>query len=372
MYSSRAPGVIVQPMSAPQSVHSTKDRPKPPGPLTHYGGGIQSALGEILPNGSLRLSGPFRYHLGWADQQGRFLDAPQDPGKAVRPALCLFACQALDGSWEQAMPAALALELVHNFSLIHDDIQDGDEMRRHKPTVWCVCGQPKALAVGNSMHAAAYQTALALTQKGVSQPKALRCSQLLVESSLSMIKGQVQDLRFEDSLDISIDAYLGMIRLKTGALITCALQMGALLATDDIAHVNAFTDYGRSLGRMFQIRDDVLGIWGDEKTTGKAGRSSDNDIRRKKKSFPIVLALQNADQSDRRRLEQIYARQTLDQQNVDDVLGILEAVGAQESAQHMINREATLAMDALASVPLSNWAREEAQSLVNFLASRDH
>ncbi len=358
--------------TGPQSVHSAKNRPKPPGPLTHYGSGIQSALGEILPTSSLRLSGPFRYHLGWADRQGRFLDAPQDPGKAVRPALCLFACQALGGSWEHAMPAALALELVHNFSLIHDDIQDGDEMRRHKPTVWCVWGQPKALAIGNAMHAAAYQAAHALTERGVPEAKALRCSQLLVESSLAMIKGQVQDLQFEDSLHIGIDAYLAMIRLKTGALITCAVRMGALLATDDDSHVNAFARYGNSLGRMFQIRDDVLGIWGDEKTTGKAGRSSDNDVRRKKKSFPIVLALQNADPPDRRRLESIYRKPTLDQQDVDDVLGILEAVGAQETAQYMINNEAAQAMEALSPLPLSDWAREEAQSLVDFLVSRDY
>ena len=362
----------MQTTSEPQSVHSTKNRPAPPGPLIHYGGGIQSALGAILPNGSLRLSGPFRYHLGWADRQGRFLDAPQDPGKAVRPALCLFACRALGGSWERAMPAALALELVHNFSLIHDDIQDGDEMRRHKPTVWNVWGLPKALYVGNSMHAAAYQTAHALVHRGVPEPKALRCSQLLVESSLSMIKGQVQDLRFEDSLHIGIDAYLDMIRLKTGALITCALRMGALLATDDNSHVNAFTDYGRSLGRMFQIRDDVLGIWGDEKTTGKAGSSTDNDIRRKKKSFPIVLALQNAGPTDRRRLEAIYSKPTLDQQDVDDVLAILQSLGAQETAQYIINQEATQAMEALVPAPLSDWARDEAQSLVNFLASRDY
>ena len=148
--------------------------------------------------------------------------------------------------------------------------------------------------------------------------------------------------------------------------------MGALLATDDNAHVNAFAGYGRNLGRMFQIRDDVLGIWGDEKTTGKAGSSTDNDIRRKKKSFPIVLALQNADPPDRRRLEAIYSKPTLDQQDVDDVLAILESLGAQETAQYMINQEATQAMEALAPLPISDWAREEAQSLVNFLASRDY
>ena len=362
----------MQTTSGPQSVHSTKKRPQPPGTLFHYGSNIQSALGAILPNESLRLSGPFRYHLGWADRQGRFLDAPQDPGKAVRPALCLFACQALGGSWERAMPAALALELIHNFSLIHDDMQDGDEMRRHKPTVWYVWGSPKALSVGNAMHSAAYQTALALVERGVSNAKALRCSRLLGENSLSMIKGQVQDLQFEDSLNISIEAYLGMIKLKTGALITCALQMGALLATENNEHVNAFTQYGRSLGRMFQIRDDVLGIWGDEKTTGKAGRSSDNDIRRKKKSYPIVLALQNADKPDRQRLESIYSKQTLDQQDVDQVLAILESVRSQETAQMMINKEASQAMEALTPVPLSDWAREEAQSLVNFLVSRDY
>ena len=362
----------MQTTSGPHSASPTQTPPSPPGPLVHYSGGIQSALGAILPNGNLRLSGPFRYHLGWADQQGRFFDAPQDSGKAVRPALCLFACQSLHGSWEQAMPAALALELVHNFSLVHDDIQDGDEMRRHKPTVWRVWGQPKALAVGNAMHATAYQTALDLTRRGVPEGKAIRCSRLLVESSLSMIEGQVMDLQFEDSLDITIDAYLGMIRLKTGALIACALQVGALLATDRDEHIGAFTQYGRSLGRMFQIRDDVLGIWGDEKTTGKAGRSSDNDIRRKKKSYPIVYALQKADAPARNRLKSIYSSQSLDQQDVDQVLEILEAVDAQQRAQTMIAREADMAMTALSALPLSGWARQEARSLVDFLASRDY
>ena len=343
-----------------------------PGPLTSYGARVQEELGSVLPNGGMELSGPFRYHLGWADRQGRFLDAPLDQGKGVRPSLCLFACQALGGDWMRAMPAAVSLELIHNFSLVHDDIQDGDEMRRHRPTVWRLWGEPKALLVGNAMHAMAYEVALGLAGRGAPESKALRSSRLLVEACLSMIKGQAQDLQFEASLNIGLDAYLEMIRLKTGALITCALEVGSLLASEDEEHVQAFARYGDHLGRMFQIRDDVLGIWGDEENTGKAGKSSENDIKRKKKSLPIVLALEKAAVRDRRRLEAVYRKAKLDQGDVDQVMEILDDVGAQKRAHGMTKREASSAMKALESVPLSTWSRDEAKSLVDFLVSREH
>ena len=362
----------MQSTTGPQDVQLTESGSELPGSLTCYGTMMQAELGSVLPNGSMELSGPFRYHLGWADRQGRFLEAPQDQGKGVRPGLCLFACQALGGDWMRAMPAAVSLELIHNFSLVHDDIQDGDAMRRHRPTVWRLWGEAKALLVGNAMHATAYEVALGLVERGVPESKALRSSHLLVEGCLSMIKGQALDLQFEARLNIGLEAYLEMIRLKTGALITCALEVGSLLGSDDEEHVQAFARYGDHLGRMFQIRDDVLGIWGDEDHTGKAGRSSENDIKRKKKSLPIVLALEQATGGDRRRLEAVYRKAKLDQGDVDQVLEILDAVGAQKLANGMIKREGSLAMKALENVPLSRWSRGEAKSRVDFLASREH
>ncbi|MFB3092754.1 MAG: polyprenyl synthetase family protein [Dehalococcoidia bacterium] len=347
----------------------TGTRPKLPDLFTRYSEQVQAEFCSILPNGSMELSDPFRYHLGWADESGERLTVPQGQGKALRSALCLFACQALDGDWMQAVPAATALELTHNFSLIHDDIQDGDTERRHRPTVWRLWGQPKALLVGDAMHAMAYQVALDLVERGVSESKALRSSRLLVESCLSMIKGQSLDLEFEDTLNIGLADYLEMIRLKTGALFTCSLEIGALLASDEAQHVQAFARYGNHLGRVFQIRDDVLGIWGNEEYTGKA---SGNDIRRRKKSFPIVLALEQARGTDRDQLVAVYQKESLVEADVDRVLEVLDTVGAQDHAHDLITKEASLALRELENAPLSAWARSEAESLVDFLVSREY
>ena len=186
--------------------------------LTRYKEQIQAELISVLPDISSELSGPFGYHLGWIDRSGERITTPTDQGKALRPSLCLFACQALGGDWIKAMPAALALELIHNFSLIHDDIQDGDTKRRHQPTVWYLWGQPKALLTGDAMHGMAYRVALDLTARGISDKKSLRVSSLLMESCLSMINGQTMDLQYENRLDINLTDYLEMIRLKTGSL----------------------------------------------------------------------------------------------------------------------------------------------------------
>jgi len=326
-------------------------------------------LFSCLPQGGQEIHGDLLYHMGWATESGKPLEAPQGQGKALRPTLCLFVCDALGGDWAQALPAAAALELIHNFSLIHDDIQDQDRKRRHRPTLWSLRGQPRALVSGDAMHGLAYRVALDLAQRGVSHEKSLAASRLLVESSLSMIKGQCLDLSFEGTLDVSLDEYLGMIRLKTGALITCSLEIGALLATDDEDHVRAFARYGDHLGRVFQVRDDVLGIWGKAEETGKA---SGNDIRRRKKSFPIVYALAKSSGSARQNLTNIYEKEALDGRDVDSVLGILEDVGAQTHAQALIEEEASRALGELEGIPLSPWARSETQSLVDFLVHRDH
>ena len=352
-----------------QVAESVGTRRPLPDLFTRYGERVQAELSLMIPEGDPELYGVLRYHLGWADQAGKTLETPEGQGKALRPSLCLFACQALGGDWLQALPAAIALELMHNFSLIHDDIQDGDRERRHRPTVWSLWGQPKALVAGDTMHGLAYRVALDLTEQGVTQEKALRCSLLLVESSLDMIKGQCLDLAYEGTLDTGIEEYMEMIRLKTGALITCSVEMGALLGCSNDAYVGAFASCGAHLGRAFQIQDDLLGIWGKQKETGKA---AGNDIRRRKKSFPVVYALQELTGSTRQELVETYQKESLDGEDVERVLGILEDSGAQAHAQRLVKKEAALALEELKGVPLPMWARKEAQELTEFLACREY
>ena len=364
-----------------------KDNQLPPLPnmFDRYRDGLTGELQSAIP--CLSLSDPgqgdtgageypvtplylmLQYHMGWASEDGELLSVPISQGKALRPTLCLFACESLDQDWTTALPAAAALELIHNFSLIHDDIQDGDLERRHRPTVWSLWGQPQALVAGNAMRTLADITALRLVERGVAEEKALRTSFVLTKGYLHMTRGQCLDLSFEDSLDIKLEEYLTMISFKTGALIRCGLEMGALIASSDENVVTAFARCGSSLGRAFQIRDDVLGIWGDESATGKA---VGNDIRRKKKSFPIVYALETAGDTARQKLVEVYSKDELDERDVEDVLTVLDGLGVADYAQEMTREKAALALQEVSRVAMPSWARREIEEMVEFLAARQY
>ena len=309
------------------------------------------------------------YHMGWVDEMGDPLDAPISQGKAVRPTLCLFACEALSEDWARALPAAAALEFIHNFSLIHDDIQDGDVERRHRPTVWSLWGQPHALVAGDALRSLADITALGLTRRGVAEETALRASFLLTRAYLDMTTGQCLDLAFEERLEIGLEDYLAMISCKTGALIRCGMGIGALIASDEEETVQAFARCGSFLGLAFQVRDDVLGIWGDADATGK---SVGNDIRRKKKSLPIVYAMEVSKDAARQKLVDTYSKQSLDDQDVQDVLAVMDELNVANYAQNVTREKASLALNEVRRLTLPAWAGQEIEELVEFLSAREY
>ncbi len=313
------------------------------------------------------LSVLLQYHLGWADRNGNPAVTPSSQGKALRPALCMFACEALEGDLAQAMSAAAGIELIHNFSLIHDDIQDRDLERRHQPTVWALWGQAQALVSGNAMQCLGDLAILRGAQWGVLPGTAVKVSQILTEGYLEMIEGQCLDLGFEAHTTITSDDYLYMIACKTGALIRSAVEIGATLATDAPDTTRAFANFGSYLGRAFQIRDDYLGVWGDENATGKSAAS---DIRRKKKSFPAVVALERAVGSARADLLRIYGQEELNDVDVERVMDIMDEVGAPQYAERLTRESAEQATAALEGVALPVWARAEVGELVDFLSHR--
>ena len=338
--------------------------------FSRYKNSVEQELNRVVPTAhnseTYRL---LRYHLGWVDQQGTPMDTSVSQGKALRPTLCLFACEALASEYSRALPAAAALELIHNFSLIHDDIQDQDMERRHQPTVWHLWGIPKAIWSGNAMQCTGDLSLLDVARANVPAVTAIQVSDILTESYLEMIQGQCMDLDFESRTDIKSDEYLYMIACKTGALIRSALQIGALLATEDPATVKAFTEFGNHLGQAFQVRDDYLGIWGDQATLGKA---TGNDIRRRKKSYPVVFALERASGQAMEDLLRIYRQEELEEDDVQRVMAVLDEVGSQEQAQRVTEAAAGRALAALKPVSLPQWAQTEAENLVDFLARREY
>jgi geranylgeranyl diphosphate synthase, type I len=303
-----------------------------------------------------------RYHLGWIDRSGR-PDAAGH-GKGVRPTMCLLACQSVGGDYRTGLPAAAAIELVHNYSLIHDDVQDDDTERRHRPTVWSIWGKPQAINAGTAMRMLA-STALRRLSLGLC--KRSRIEFLIDEATISLIEGQYLDICYENRLDITVDEYLTMVSGKTGALLGCALETGAELGTDDVACTGAFGEFGRNLGLAFQIRDDILGIWGEVAETGKP---SCNDIRRRKKTLPVVLAFDRVGGAERRRLESMYRNGPLDEVAVRDVMSILDAAEARVESERLQRSFVRKAEDAIRPLRLKAGPAKDLDEVVRFLDCR--
>ena len=232
------------------------------------------------------LYGMLQYHMGWADQDLRPQNYPA--GKRLRPILCLLACAEVGGDPVDALPAAAAIELLHNFSLIHDDIEDGDETRRHRPTLWKVWGVPQAINAGDSLFTIAYAAIQRLARRGVAAPTTLDALSIFTQTCLRLTEGQSLDIGFEQRNDVTVAEYLRMINGKTAALLGASVEIGALIGGATATDQSAMQKFGIASGLAFQIQDDILGIWGDTDLTGKA---AGNDLLRRKKSLPILYTM---------------------------------------------------------------------------------
>jgi geranylgeranyl diphosphate synthase type I len=328
---------------------------------------LETELKFAVGAASLPMYDMMRYHLGWIDREGKPQTATA--GKRLRPILCLLACQAVGGEWRQALPAASAVELVHNFSLIHDDIQDSSQERRGRATVWYIWGKPQAINVGDGMHALALSSLLRLEDGGVPHSKVVRAARILGEASLKLCEGQYLDISYENRLDVGIHEYMEMIGCKTAALFRCSLEIGALLGSDDELALTHLKLFGHHLGMTFQVHDDVLSIWGDEKTTGKPNTS---DIEMKKKTLPIVYALEKVRGEDKKRLWEIYRKDTIGPADVATVLKILNRIDAKGFAQDTSERFYRQALTELNATGLPEPAKEELKTVAAFLLKREY
>lgn len=310
---------------------------------------------------------PFlRYHLGWEEADGS--PAQGGGGKALRPVLCLAACEMAGGDWRRAVPIAAAVELVHNFSLAHDDIQDGDTTRRGRATLWSIWGVPAALAAGNAMQAIAGLAAAALRQRGVDGRVARLAVSALTARRLEMIEGQYLDLAFESAERVSVDAYLDMIGQKSGALIGSAMYTGAIAATGDTESASAFAECGSRLGAAFQVRDDYLGVWGEPAATGKPVGA---DIRRKKKSLPAVYLFDNASEEDRPWLEEAYAAGEIAGDRLERVMALLAKLDGSSYVQRVAEEQAQRAAAAVAGLAIAEESKRQLEAVAEFFVTRE-
>ena len=264
--------------------------------------------------------GQIAHHLGYAGS------APARRGKRLRPRLTIAASESCGGTAETAMAAAAAVELLHNYSLVHDDIEDGDRLRHGRETVWSAFGLPHGVNAGDALGALA-QLALAGAHDGRA---AFAMSMDLATANLRMCEGQSLDLAFEDVERATVDAYIEMIGGKTAALFACCGSMGARSAGANEAEVERCAEVGRLFGLAFQIQDDVIGVWGDSAATGK---SADGDLARRKKTYPVVWAVERDPDGAGRAIVDTYARSsTIDAAAVHALRQSLEDAGAREAS----------------------------------------
>jgi geranylgeranyl diphosphate synthase, type I len=266
------------------------------------------------------------HHLGYAGT------GPVRRGKRLRPRLTIAATRACGGAPDAALPACAAVELLHNYSLIHDDIEDGDRIRHGRETVWAVFGLPHGVNAGDALGALA-QLALAPVAAALGSEAAFAMSMELAAANLRMCEGQAMDLAFEHVERATVDAYLEMIGGKTAALFACCGTLGARSAGAGAADVERCADVGRLFGLAFQIQDDVIGIWGDAEATGK---SADGDLARRKKTYPVAWAVERDPDGAGRAVIDAYARpgSTLDGAAVELLRAALESAGARDAAIH--------------------------------------
>jgi geranylgeranyl diphosphate synthase, type I len=275
-----------------------------------------------------------RYHLG--------LDGSGSSGKRMRPLLGLLAYASITGDHHRALPGAAAVELGHNFSLVHDDIEDRDLERRHRPTLWALHGIPQAINTGDMLFSLSRIALHRLTDLGFPDRTVLRLMRLYDETCVALCEGQFMDMLASDSdAPMSVEAYFDMIGRKTAALIAASIEAGALLATEDEAVIRRYRAFGWDLGMAFQLNDDLLGIWGDEQVTGK----EPTDIARRKKTLPVLYAFEHGEPVDRARLADLATGADLAPGPVDEMRSILERAGAREytRAQARERRDRALA-----------------------------
>jgi geranylgeranyl diphosphate synthase type I len=336
--------------------------------FSRYQEPIDRALRAELEGMELALYGTHRYYMGWTEADGS--PSNNGGGKRLRPTLTLLAADSVGGDPDRALPVAVALEYVHNFSLIHDDLEDQDRFRHHRETVWAVWGAPTAIISGNAMLKVADRAAHRLVDNGVMPSLALEAEHGLTASYLRMMEGQYLDIHYESLDSITVEQYLSMIERKTGALIETAAYLGSLVSRPegpDRRLTQGLRSVGFELGRIFQIIDDLLGIWGGQET----GKPVGADIERKKKALPAVHALNNATGAARERLSAIFAKDTMSGSDVEDVLQIMDDLGTQEYCQTLANDRWMRGRSVIKSLELSRDTARDFEDLGEFLLVRN-
>ena len=307
---------------------------------------LEEELKDVFSGREGFLYDLLRYHFGWADQRGQPEDLPL--ALHLQSLLALVCCEALSGDFQAALPAAAGIELVHNFTLVHSDVQSGRVDQQDRPSIWWVWGPAQAINAGDGLHALGRTTIMRLAQRGVAADQVLRAVGLLDGACLTLCEGQYMDLDFQDQLLVTTGAYYDMIGRKTGALAGCSAELGALAAGGDESVCLQVRAAGTRLGMAWQIGQDINDFWGR-----RGDGMTASNVLNKKKSLPLILAMETAELAVKRELGNIYAKRVLQPDDVSRVIEILDQAQARQSSEAKARELVDEALAALADAGLA-------------------
>lgn len=296
---------------------------------------IEKELRTLLSNEdafAAELYNMIYYHLGWMDAASTPVKGSS--GKMLRPLFGLLCCEAVEGDSEKALPAVAAVELLHNFSLIHDDIQDDSSVRQGRETVWAVWGKPQAINAGDALFTIARNALLKTEERANSARAVLESIRSFDETCMALCMGQYIDMNFEKLPAVDIDDYLQMVKLKTGSLWGLSGYLGVFAATEDREKAETFRRIGENIGIAFQIQDDILGVWGEKEITGK----TENDLQRRKKSLPLVHALNATGTPQAARLSRLCQKEAITREDILQMKQLMEGTGSKDFCVSMGER----------------------------------
>ena len=298
------------------------------------------------------------YHMGWTGEGA----GPEATGKRIRPLLVLLCTAACGTDWQSALPAAAAVELVHNFSLVHDDIQDSSEKRRGRPTTWVKWGMPMAINAGDALFVLSNQAIIDLKKNSPAEV-VVKAAEILHNTCLELTRGQFLDMSYEERTDVGVNDYWPMVAGKTAALLSACCHIGALLGGADDSKQESYRSFGHYLGLAFQVQDDILGIWGDEALTGKSAAS---DLVEGKNSLPVLAGL-SANGKFAARWKQGPVQTT----EVQELARILASEGGYEKASDGAKQMTDLALMSLRETDPQGEAGEALFELADKLLKRN-
>ena len=324
--------------------------------------GIEAELQGIVNERGFPLYDMMGYHFGWRGAHGFDDNAPRRQEHRLG-ALMLLSCGAVGGDVGTCMPAAAALELVDKFAEIHDDVQDGNPQRNERDAVWWVWGPAQAINAGDGMHALGRLALLRLVERGVSDERVFGIVQIVDRASLRACEGRFRELEAQERIDLSVSAYRAMAGDKSGALMGCAMQVGALVGGADEETSKALADCGEKLGIALQIRSDLEAVW------GRDGSSEPSvEVLNKKKLLPMVYALEHASISEKRAMGEIYFKRVLEADDAIRLRDVIEELGARAACEEMATSLVEEALEGLNACHLSDEGRAHVSAYMSALA----